>query len=578
VRAEKKVAFLAAALASLLACAQTPVEGFEWRDAEGASLSFRQAASWEAGLEGRFGPGRLENSYILEKAHETGEGRCLELRVTSSAAAEAQAALSIVLGAGSGRRGEASFAQASFPLRDRVSRFILPLPARVSLGQLSVALKPSARMAAGSLFRVEITAVAECVAFRGYALDAEGLRVSADFSFVQGGGESILEIQRPFAAPEFSSGASPGAGAATGAAPGAERQALVLEYGSAPSGARLVISGIKADGTGSDRTLRARAGGARIVLGRQAFPEGVDSLRLRAPVAAELRAFYVGAVSAADFELADLGRILQSAPLSPEADYDLYRWDLAPDVLVFDFRDYSVQDDYLKRLAFFVEKAGYRGSLQRDEVIRSLHGWNAHDYRSEDLAVFFAKARESGFRLNERERSLERLLVERGVLVERGGRIAPGRGAILSISRESPERLRRTFIVHESTHALYFANERYRAFAASRWAAMEPGEKWFWIRYFQWMAYDTKSEYLMANEYQAYLMQQPLAKVADYFTKTLPANLLVPEVLAREPELGAKVEAYMEEYGDRFAARAAELDAWLSREYGISAGLSYFLD
>ena len=107
---------------------------------------------------------------------------------------------------------------------------------------------------------------------------------------------------------------------------------------------------------------------------------------------------------------------------------------------------------------------------------------------------------------------------------------------------------------------------------------MESGEKWFWIRYFQWMAYDTKSEYLMANEYQAYLMQQPLAKAAEYFTKTLPANLLAPEVVAREPELGAKVAAYMEEYGGGFIARAAELDAWLSREYGISAGRSYFLD
>jgi len=82
----------------------------------------------------------------------------------------------------------------------------------------------------------------------------------------------------------------------------------------------------------------------------------------------------------------------------------------------------------------------------------------------------------------------------------------------------------------------------------------------------------------MANEYQAYLLQQPRSKTTEYFTKNLPANLLVPDVLEREPDLKERVEAYMKEYGGRFERRAAELEAWLTKKYGIVAGRDYFLE
>ena len=48
-----------------------------------------------------------------------------------------------------------------------------------------------------------------------------------------------------------------------------------------------------------------------------------------------------------------------------------------------------MQDDLLKRMAFFTEKEGFRGRLAADEEIKDLHGFNAHDYRAETLAAFF---------------------------------------------------------------------------------------------------------------------------------------------------------------------------------------------
>jgi hypothetical protein len=551
------------------ACAKPAVTGFSWKAADGTSRSFAQAASWEAGAEGRFSPSRLENRYFLERSIAVGAGRCLEICVAAAVADEAEHSLRFALS--SRRDGGKPFISARFPVRSSFSRFTLPLPEGSLIASLSVTAEfagsvVSATKEGGRAPSMQIAAIANRPVFRGYSLDAEGPRVSAGFSYVSGRGESLLSIESP-----FEGIASP---SSTSSAP----LSLVLAYGKAETGTRIHIVGKSREGTEVPFDLLARGGGGRLVLGREAFPAGISLIEAHIPSGISPRAFYVEAIPADEAELADLGRVLRSSASQAGADYDLYRWDLLPSVLILDFADYSIQDRYLKRIAFFVEKAGYRGSLQRDEVIGPLHGWNAHDYRPEDLAAFFRKARAEKFPLGAEELSLEQLLIERGVIVAQGAKISPGKGALISISRESPAYLRRTFIVHESTHALYFADPEYRAFVQGRWKDMQAGEKWFWKRYFQWMVYDTSSEYLMANEYQAYLLQQSLVKAKDYFTKNLPANLLVPEVLAREPDLRERVESYMKEYGESFEQRAAELETWLARKYGIAAGKTYFLE
>ena len=85
--------------------------------------------------------------------------------------------------------------------------------------------------------------------------------------------------------------------------------------------------------------------------------------------------------------------------------------------------------------------------------------------------------------------------------------------------------------------------------------------------YFGWKTYDVDDAYLMANEYQAYLLQQVPTLVTDYFTKAKAG-----ELLEKHPELTEKVEAYMATYASSFAARQAVLEAWLDAKYGIKAG------
>ena len=103
--------------------------------------------------------------------------------------------------------------------------------------------------------------------------------------------------------------------------------------------------------------LRSRPSGARTVLDENIVPADAELVTLRVPAAVEVRAFYAAELPPQDYRLADLGRVLLE--LSPAGDYSIYRWDLIPSVLIFDFKDYVTQDRYLKRLAFFVEKVGF---------------------------------------------------------------------------------------------------------------------------------------------------------------------------------------------------------------------------
>ena len=71
-----------------------------------------------------------------------------------------------------------------------------------------------------------------------------------------------------------------------------------------------------------------------------------------------------------------------------QPDYELFSWTRFPGILIMDTASYAVQSRFFKRLAFYVEKRGYRGRLIPEEEFAGLHGFNAHDYRAEDLARF----------------------------------------------------------------------------------------------------------------------------------------------------------------------------------------------
>jgi len=551
---------------ALSSCMGQEVGSFSWSSLDGQRVRLSSTGPAAEGPEGRMKAGAAPRLYRLDEPRNLPAGEGLEVEFRRNGTGKDGEAPRVVLSFSSNANGSDPFLAQEIALHEDHEFFFLALPSgsparslRLSLPEGGAAAK--AASAAAGTWTVDLVAIREKPLVLGVERGAASLFLSQGASvFIEDGRQhvridSAALASLPASAPALASGQG---GEPDGLAPG-----ILVEYGKGGAGSSLDI---EADGR---RVVRARLRpqGLRTVFPLSILPAGARRLELVLPADVGFVSLKVGWLDARDAELADFGRILRSPPVDPRADYDLYRWDLLPSVLVFDFRDYEVQNRYLRRLAFFVEKIGYKGRLASDAELAGLHAWNAHDYRAEDLAAFFETARASSFPLLPEENALRDLLLGRGVVVEKEGKYAAGSGALISISRESEGYLRTLFLTHESTHALYFVDADYRAFVQGIWAAMPRDEKWFWLVYFGWKTYDVDDSYLMANEYQAYLLQQVPGLVTDYFTKSKPA-----ELLEKHPELTERVEAYMEAWGSSFALRQAALDGWLDAKYGFRAG------
>jgi hypothetical protein len=260
--------------------------------------------------------------------------------------------------------------------------------------------------------------------------------------------------------------------------------------------------------------------------------------------------------------------------------YEVFRWYVFPEILIFDTASYAVQDRLFKRLAFFVEKAGFRGRLAPDAEIANLHGWNAHDYRAEDLAAFYEAARKSNFPLVSEERELESILLGAGILRRNSvSEIIPGNGAIISVSRESDKTdrgLRPRFMAHEGFHGIYFIDEDFRNFSRQRWEIFPAPAKKFLLSFFEFQAYDTKDPNLVVNEFMAHVLQQPVSQIAWYFGEYQPNRMIDVSPRRRsslpEEEVTADGRRYWPGIARDFTAEAEAFSRYVNQRWGLSAG------
>ena len=281
----------------------------------------------------------------------------------------------------------------------------------------------------------------------------------------------------------------------------------------------------------------------------------------------------------------DPGKVL-SYPMENWRDrrYEVFRWDVFPGILIFDTASYAVQDRLFKRLAFFVEKEGFRGRLASDGEIAPLHGWNAHDYRAEDLAAFFEAARKSSFPLLPEEQELGSILLNTGILLRNSAQncaaeIIPGRGAIISVSRESDKTdrgLRPRFMAHEGFHGLYFMDEDFRNFSRRRWEAFPAAAKKFLLSFFDFQAYDTRDKALVINEFMAHVLQLPVSQAAWYFGDFQP-NRMITTSPWRKSTLPEREEVrdgrrYWPDLAEAFTAEAEAFSRYVNQRWGLAAG------
>jgi hypothetical protein len=250
------------------------------------------------------------------------------------------------------------------------------------------------------------------------------------------------------------------------------------------------------------------------------------------------------------------------------ADYELYEWDRFPQILFFDTRNYEVQDKLFRRLAFFVEKQGYKGRLLTNEELGDMHGYNAHDYSAESMARFFNKATELNFPLNEEEELLKRILIHNKLLESDGMYVKANEGGLVSISRETPGWSRTNLLAHEGWHTIFFRDAEFRNFVSAVYYTFDPDSRDFLIDYFKSqpsLGYDVNDEYLMHNEFMAYIMQQKLSEVANYFVHLANRGT----VINFTPELAAYIR---KTEGRGFEDAANALNDFVFDKYGIVCG------
>lgn len=249
-------------------------------------------------------------------------------------------------------------------------------------------------------------------------------------------------------------------------------------------------------------------------------------------------------------------------------DYELYEWDRFSGILFFDTKNYDVQDDFFRRLAFYVEKIGYKGKILTDSELGDMHGYNAHDYSAESLASFFSAAERSGAQLNEKELLLCRILLANGLIERSEDGYRPLGGAIISISQDSAAWLRKSLCAHEIWHGLFFTDEDFRTMTAAVYYTIDEKSLDFIRGYWAsqpGLGYDQSDIYLMHNEFMAYIMQQPLNSVASYFVHVANRG----SVMKAMPDLCAYVR---DTKGITFEDAAGIFDSYAADRWGLRCG------
>lgn len=249
-------------------------------------------------------------------------------------------------------------------------------------------------------------------------------------------------------------------------------------------------------------------------------------------------------------------------------DYEIFEWDRFERILFFDTRNYNIQDNFFKRMAYFVEKEGYKGTLLTDEQLQGKHGYNAHDYSAVSMANFFNKALQENFTLNKEEEILKKILLENDLIEFDGTVFIPNEGGIVSISQESAPYLRSTFLAHEGWHTLFFKDEEFRNFTSAVYYTMDQTSIQFLKDYFKsqpGLGYDQNDDYLMHNEFMAYIMQQNIKEVSKYFVHLANRG----SVIKYTPKLAAYVR---NTEGKTFEDAALALNDFVFDKYQIIGG------
>lgn len=346
--------------------------------------------------------------------------------------------------------------------------------------------------------------------------------------------------------------------------------AALTSHGERPS---VVIELVDEQGRSEPLSLFVRPGTRRVIIRPEVWRIDAETLHLRS----EIEGFEFVAIAPVvkppdplepiPIEMSEL--LYYPASSWRRDEFELFSWSLYPKILWIDSRDYTVQAAMFKRMAYFIEKRGVIGTLLSDEELAGRHGWNGHNYRGEGLAAFFNAVEEQSFPINELERGVREIAAEYGIIsrADDGAWVA-GPGGILVISRQSYPELRRLLLSHEAMHGVFYEEPAFREAVVGYWnSELTEREREYWRSFFGWAGYSPDDEYLMINEFQAYLLQQDESAVGWYFRTRIADRLRGSRSVG-----AATVDAFLADYPRTFVDAAAAMNQALFRTAGMVGG------
>ena len=207
--------------------------------------------------------------------------------------------------------------------------------------------------------------------------------------------------------------------------------------------------------------------------------------------------------------------------------FELFNLISEPSIYVLKFKNLQYQSLMLKRIAFFTEKKEFRGILLSNKELENKIGWRGHDYRLQDIIIFFNTAQKSNIKLNQEEIILKNLIIfnklayiENNILKIKDQSINVGFAAypedetILSIDQI-------TILMHEILHMYYFIDNDFNKSIYNFWDNnVSQEDKQVWIQFLDSKDYDTNYQYLVINEFYAYISQIPKEDITNYLINT----------------------------------------------------------
>jgi hypothetical protein len=492
VRGGFRAGFLAAAALLVLGCSAR-FETFDFQTAEGTHIGIRQSERRARDREAIFPPAadRSESPvYTLEKPLAvTSRGQAFSFSYTSTLP---DCTLTIFSDQKKPLRNVKLPASSGTPLR-----FLVPVAEGERIWGFHLSDPAPAGGEAGSL---EMRGAGTAPFVHGFAVEADGLTVDGSLEVLSASPSRVTARIPPRTREEMEQGT----------------WMISLVQPTESAGGRVVFTSDQGRSAAFDvgpMHAPARLDFARGSLGF--FPTGID-------FTGPLQEMAISQLSR-DLPIpADPGLILtwdQSAWRRP--DFEVFSWDRFPKVLIFDTSRYEVQDGLFNRLAFFVEKAGHAGTIEAPRALSGIHGYNAHDYKADDLARFFSTAKDKEIPLTPEEGQLLDQLVANGIVMQSGSGFAAGDGSVISISRSSSPLLRDLLLTHECFHGAFFSVPSFRDATEQEWTSLSDAEKDVWARFLASRGYNTADHYLLVNEFQSYLLQQERKNVPGFQTFTL---------------------------------------------------------